>query len=237
MAKNYHFDRAFATLTNTTPVTALGPPPEGVSYRIFYINGINSAGAARYLSAQVNSTASGLYRCFTALASNLSVYVKQYSTSNYAEYPTIAVLDDTDETLEVFASGASTNLITVHYEIVDNDGERTFRNGMATLTGTTYVKLISAPTAETVHRVLNVNGRNTAGAARIMYLRLSTSNYFVGELYAANNFLFRSFLLNQESPFPSIILGRDVDDLYVASSGAATDNIMASYEVLDRRVL
>ena len=43
MAENYQFERGSVALDGATPVKLLEAHPPGVSYRIFHINGFNSA--------------------------------------------------------------------------------------------------------------------------------------------------------------------------------------------------
>jgi hypothetical protein len=240
MAENYQFERSSVALDGTNFVTLVPAPPEGVSYRVFYINGRNDSGAAKIIGGIINSVASGIYQCFSATAANLNCYITQQQVFALAEYPTIAVLDDTDQTLQIqLLTGTGTDVISACYEIVDQTGPRTFRNAFATLTGATSVELIPAPTPETVHRVLNVNGVNVSGGNRIMYLTVGDTPppNVVGQLAAVNNGAWRPYYLTNQSPFPPIILSGTSDYLSIVLNGTGTSNVFAAYEVLDRRVV
>jgi len=239
MAQNYQFERASVAATGATPVTLLAAPPVGVSYRIFYINGFNNAGAARILKGQVVSVASGTYRCFrSASVNNNNQFVASHYTIALAEWPTIAVLDDTDETLEIFLSAAGTMVISVCYEIVDQTGERTFRNAFATTNGTARIELLAAPTPETVYRILMVNGLNDSGGNRTLRLDAGTGGTNrMATLFTFNNVAFWFHTLLNQAPWPPLHLSSTSDSLVMSMDAAGALNIAAYYEVLDRRVV
>jgi hypothetical protein len=238
MAENYRFERVSVAATGATPVTLVSAPPEGVSYRIFFVNGRNDAGAARTLWGRINK-AGTYYWCFRTATYNGVSFITQLGTFALAEYPTIAVLDDTDETLQVYLNGTGTMTISAFYEIMEQTGEQTIRNALATTNGTTGVELIPAPTSETVHRVLNANGFNGSGGTRNLYLDAGTGSPIerMVQLQSVNNSIFRPLTATNQSPFPPFILSGTSDSCVMSLDNTGTINVCAFYEVLSRRVV
>jgi len=236
--ENYQFERVSVAATSGTPVEILAAPPEGVVYRIFYINGFNDEGTARILYGRVLKAAAP-YLCFQVLALTGATFVLSTPAAALAEWPTTAVLSDTDESFQVLLSGAGTMKISLCYEIVDKYGPRSYRGAYATLDGTSPVQLIAAPTSETVHRVLTVNGYNNVGAARNLFLTAGTGapEDVLAEFSAANVTLFRPHYSTHQAPWPPIYLSGTSDSLYMYLSGSGTNNMLAAYEILSRRVV
>jgi hypothetical protein len=240
MIENYQFERATKAMTGAVAVTALAAPPTGVSYRIFYVNGENDSGGVRTLTGQINSVASGVYPCMYMSAADTEAFITQEPATSLAEYPTIAVLDDSDETFELVLNGTGTMTCSIMYEIVDQTGQRTFRNAFATANADTFVELVPAPTAENVYRVINVNAFNNEAGTRRLVLNVGdgTPTEWVGELQALTATMFREHIAGAESPFPPIILSSTTDNLMIRSQAAgASFKVCAFYEVLDRRVV
>lgn len=238
MLENYQFERVAVAATGGSAVEILAAPPEGVAYRIFYINGKNDEATARLLYGRVLKVAAP-YICFQALALAGQAFVGTISSTALAEWPTIAVLADTDESFQIYLHAAGTMTITLCYEIVEKQGPRSYRSAFATLAGATPVKLIDAPTTETVHRLLTVNGYNTIGAARSLFLTAGTGapENGLAQLAANNNTAFMPHLATNQAPFPPIYLSGTSDSLYMYLSGSGTNNMLAAYEVLSRRVV
>ena len=237
MPENYQIERATVAATGNTKVTILAAPPEGMVYRIFYINGENDSGGTRTLWGVIEE--GGVFSwCFQALALDGVTFVTSVPSAALSEWPTIAVLDDTDENFQIYLSDTGTMTISLGYEIVDKFGPRPFRNSFVVTDGTTPVELIPAPTSETVHFVHNVNGL-TGAATRTLYLDAGTGSPTnrMAEFSATALNTFRSHLPANQSPFPPITLSGTSDSLYASLNGTGTLNLSAHYEILDRRVV
>jgi len=238
--ENYEHARATVTTNGTTNVTALAAPPEGVSYRLYMLNGINNSGAARNLWGRIfDETASTNQITFGATCNNNQAFVRsRQDTDSLAEYPTIAILDDTDQRYEVRLSGTGATVITACYEIVDKTGARSFRDNLVALNGTTDVKILDAPPKGEVYRILNIVSYNNSGAARLYYVTVTTNSpeELVAELYAVATTVLRPHTAAHQSPFPHIILSETTDDLYMRASGTATHKVNVLYEVLQKGV-
>jgi hypothetical protein len=171
-----------------------------------------------------------------ASAANANCFVTQVGTFKMAEYPTIAVLDNTDESFQITLNGVGTPKITACYEIVDQSGPRTFRNAFATTNGATPVELVPAPPADEAYRVVYVNGYNIgAGATRTLWLNIGTGSGAslerVGQMSATNLNLFSTQTAAFESPFPEIVLSDTDENLQMQLNAAGALDIAANYEV------
>jgi hypothetical protein len=236
MPENYQFERATVTLDGTTAVTAVPAPPFGVSYRIFHINALNTSGGVRFLFGRINSSVKGNFICFYATALNTLAYISTENTVALAEWPTIAVLDSPNETFEVYLNSTGTDVVSVCYEIVDQTGPRSFRNSLVLTDGTSQKPLIGAPGAETVHRVLNVNGWNNSGGSRYLSLTAGGGGR-MAQLFTTNASIFRGHLAANQAPFPPFVLSSTSDNLIMTMNDTGVLNISSAYEVLDRRVV
>jgi len=248
MAENYQFERTSATANGGQPVEVLAAPPPGVSYRIVYVNGFNNSGGARQLLGRVLiDGGSSQNRCFlSASVNNNNQFVASYYAIALAEWPTIAVLSDADETFEIaMVSGTGTMEITVIYEIMDQTGPRTVRSAFSSTNGTSGVELIPVPDPETVHRVLMVNGLNNSGVNQTLYLDAGTGGTDrMATLYSALTDNFWMYHSTHQPPFPPLILSGAADSLVMSLSAVPIGwpvsgdiDIAAYYEVLDRRVV
>ena len=231
----YRYATVSVAASGTDRVVLVPAPDDGVSYRIFFVNAKNTSGGIRSLVGEVHdSTSNEYYMAFFGAAFNGDYFVDGSAAYATAEYNTIAVLDDTDETFEISLSGTGTFVVTACYEIVDETGARTFRNSMATTDGTNEVELLSAPPSLEVYRVHTINGKNTAGSSTKLSLWVGTgSTRGIFQLVSTvNNTPFRITGAAYQSPFPPFVLSGASDSLVGTLNAAGALNIITNYEVL-----
>ena len=231
----YRYATVSVAASGTDRVVLVPAPDDGVSYRIFFVNAKNTSGGIRSVTGEVyDSTANEYYMAFSSAAFSGKFFADGSADYAVAEYNTIAVLDDTDETFVVSLNGAGTFIITACYEVVDETGERTFRNSIAVTDGTNEVELLAAPPSLEVYRVHTINGKNTAGSGTTLDLWVGTgSTRGIFQLTTTvNNSPFRLMGATNQSPFPPFVLSGSSDSLVGTLDRAGALNIITSYEVL-----
>jgi hypothetical protein len=241
MADVYSYERSSVAASGANWQTLVSAPPEGVSYRIFYVNAYNNAGSTRTAIGAITDTTTGTrYGAFQAVAADANCFLPHYATFALAEYPTIAVLDSTDQIFEISLTDILGSMVfTACYEIVDQSGPRTFRNSLVTMNGTSFVELLPAPTEEVVYRIISLNGRNGSGGTRILWGQITSatgvSRQRVLQMTAVNGNSFHMHTSTFESPFPEIVLSAaNTDNLRGYLNGTGTFGVVVNYEVHSR---
>jgi hypothetical protein len=237
--QNYQFDRKTVAADGTNRVVLVPAPPFGVSYRIFFLNGLNNSGGARALIGEVHdSTNAKFYRAFQTIAIDGLPWLTGVPAFDIAEFPTIAVLDNSDETFEISLTDTGTMTVSACYEILDQEGGRTFRNSFATTNGTSEVELAPAPSLGQVHRFLSVNGLNDSGGPRNFFFWAGTgSTDGLFALTAVDGVPFRQIVTTFQSPFPPFVLADTGDSLVGTLNDTGALDIITNYEILSRRIV